>query len=438
MAARVGRFAAAGYRRRPYDRVAAEVDALGSDSAPGGLQAPSATRRIFMGYAAYALLVEPLLSILRLTGVFNSSVLIQYVNVIVATCLVASHRRVRLLRTHYQALLVLVAVQASVLGLLAFPDIPWRDYFSHGAQLGIAFIMLGTGAIVGSALSKQFWHRLAMFSLAGGVAALALTLAQHSAGNVARYELPAYGFLIAWSKGLADRHVGLVLAAGALIALSAKRGVMVAAVGALGVALAFAWQQGASPRSASRRAVRGLAVSATVVMLFVLLTPAGESLKPPEVIARTVELSRERIDFTLEQLAGGKTDINVVSSGRAAEAEAALDTLDPITVLTGRGAGAQVELPHAQEQVQFLHLSPLSLTMVYGLPFALATYGFIALQIVRGLRGREDDPLSRMLAIYASAALVHSFFAYSLFIDLFLFFSVGCLHERYGHHREGV
>lgn len=390
------------------------------------LMHPSAARRIFVIYAGYTLMVRPLLSIMRLTGVFNASMLLQFVNVAVAVCLVVANRRVLLIRSHFQALLLLVVVQAAVVGIIAQPEIPWRDYLSHLAQLVIAFIMFGAGIIVGPQLSRRFWHRLAVLGACSGFVALLIVLAQHSAGNVARYELAAYAFLFVWARALAERHLGLALAAGALIMMSAKRGVMVAAVVALGAALIFAWQRTERRPSPARRTLRMFAAAGVVLMLLVLTSPAGQFLSPPERLEMALSLSRERIDFSRDQLAAPEADINLVSSGRLEEIETALETLDPLTALTGRGAGSQIEA--RGEGVQFLHFTPLSLVMVYGLPLALGLYGFISLQVVKTMRARHATTLMRTFAIYASAAMAYSLFAYSLFIDLLLFFSLGYLY----------
>lgn len=392
-----------------------------------GSRALKRAHRLFTLYLLFSLGVVPAIIYLRSSGVFNSAELTQYVNTAtVVALLLTGPAALRRPRSRFQILLVAVGVQAAMLGLLDFGPEVARDFGSHLFQLCSAYVVFNLGAMMGPRLTSRYWRRLAVVSMVASIVGLLFTGRGIEAGTVTRFTAPAPLFSLAY--GIVHAAPGLTGGAVLLTFLSGKRGPIVAVAAVLVAGLL-------GKQRARLRVPRGLfkvSIACCVVGFAWIVITVGSGALPehPNLIQTVARQSYARIDRAYEALNSRDEGVlDAASSGRVAEVRLVLDKLDPVSVITGRGAGASIQISESRSR-QYTHFSPLSLCFVYGAPFALALYLFIGRELIRASRYRaRTSPPSLVPYYYLIGAVVGSLFAYSLFVDLLLFFSVGVLYQ---------
>lgn len=380
---------------------------------------PPSQRRARGLVATYVLVqfgLLPATEVLRLTGVFNTGLLVRYVGAIFVSWGVLLLARSRRSIVHpIQVALLGVAAIAAIVGVVNGSNPLSVGFASHVMQPIGAAVMVGIGWQLGQVVETQLRY-VWRVSIWTALFALALIAAAFAAGLVPRYNGPSYSVL----PGLAVSAVGgggpLVAPLGLLL-LSAKRGALIAGAGGLLLALA----------ATSRRRVLRLGLIATMGwLLLALLQPllasdssSGRSLAGVQALA---EQTTERVEFTVDALGDGSLDsLDVASSGRLTEVRSALALWDSWTPVLGIGAGVKMGATHN------IHFSPLGLSTVFGIPAALFIYASCALAVFRGLRRARRSRPSAAAAVYVGMATIYSLTAYNLLVDLAVFVAVGWL-----------
>ena len=141
-------------------------------------------------------------------------------------------------------------------------------------------------------------------------------------------------------------------------------------------------------------------------------------------VARAINISMNRLQPLLGVF-NDQTSMTSLTAGRDIEVISALEQSRWWYWILGGGAGWGVDI--GERYVHNIHTSPLSISLVFGLPFALLLYGSLVWMMVRSFRKglRSSDATSLIAPVYLTGALIHSLFAYSLFVDLLVFFFAG-------------
>jgi hypothetical protein len=165
-----------------------------------------------------------------------------------------------------------------------------------------------------------------------------------------------------------------------------------------------------------------------LVLAFSVVRWADSPSARDSSVATAIEITSDRMSTLLH---GGDGDVSLddISSGRLSEVDAALSQAKWWHWIIGAGAGHNIQVVGALP-VQNIHFSPLSIALVYGTPFAVVLYTTFATLLLKAVV-RKDIPqqsvTERMAPLYLLGAVVHSLFAYSLFIDFLVFFFAGVL-----------
>lgn len=393
------------------------------------------SRSLWLAMILYLLLVNvalPLLAPLRMLQVLEPGEIRNLALPAILALMVtgAGLQNVIIPRNLLQLILVVAVVQAILVGAKhVVLDSNFREYLSHIFQLISAYLMVGVGYRAVKLGSDKFWR---FFSYAATVAvgiSTAMTLNLLASSEIGRLYTPAYSLLLPVAYFIYSTPK-LVIFNYLLLLLSNKRGPIIAV---LAIALA---DIALSTKHVGKRSVDRLfskylkvvfAACFVVVAVVGLVSWAGESGRESS-IGRAINITVGRFDL---QVGGaGSATLDEFASGRLEEINAALQAMEPIDWIFGRGAGNVLELD-SDNTVQNIHFSPLSLTMTFGLPFALCLYAYLFWIVVAGLRSERvmnsQYPTVRISPYYIAGAAVHTFFAYSVFIDLLTFFFIGVL-----------
>jgi len=347
--------------------------------------------------------------------------------------------RVLTVRSVVQAVLLLAFAQAMLRGFEygASPD-TLRHYASHLFQLLSAYVMFGVGWQSIGKTTTAFWKRFTWLALAAALASTWMTLVLLGRGDVGRLYTPAYGLIFVVAYAVMESPIMMSLAfVGGL--LSNKRGPiisvlsMVAAHALASIRASARVSLGSLVRVGSV-AVVGLLV--TALSLWALVGWANDSSNASSSAAIAIRITTDRLT-DLVHVTSATWRLDQATSGRTYEVEAALQSLNVVDYIFGAGAGWTVNVGGVK-RVQNIHITPLSTAAVFGLPFAVYLYLYLVTQISRGVLRKNRASLSvveKMAPLYLAGALVHSLTAYSLFIDLLVFFFAGVLHRSL---RDGV
>ena len=391
--------------------------------------------RLFFG--AYLLLVQiilPLLSPLRITGEIEPGEIRNLLLPPLFLLLVLAFGVGRILkvRTLLQMGLGIAFLSAAVIGIpsLLDPDTQ-RAYVSHLFQVSSAFVMLSIGWGAIDWFGFQFWRRFVILSLIATLISTAITLTALGRGDVGRLYTPAYALLfVASFCAVYSKKMSVLTIIGLFV--SNKRGPIVS------VLLIFL-QHLFSTLKRGRRAQGGqfvknvfrilISTGFVIVSMMLLVSWASEPENKESAIGRAVNITSGRLMDIVDASASDRS-LDELSSGRLEEINQTLATLSATDFLFGSGAGWNIVISGGKT-VQNIHFSPLSITAVFGAPFAIFMYCCLAILVIRAVRRKESpEDLSvteRMAPLYLSGALLHSFFAYSLFIDWLVFFFAGVL-----------
>lgn len=375
--------------------------------------------------------ILPVLSPLRALRVAEPATFSYVFNplAIVVVLFAAGGMRVLKLRSRFQVLLAFAFVQAAMLGLFNLAGGgSVRAFLSHLFQLASAFVMFGVGRTVGHMVHEETYRRIAMLSIVGFVIGTAVTVAYLATGDIPRFYGPSYAALLPLSLWTGQRSFLLVVMTVAGLIVANKRGMILAGAAVVLSSVAFRWHRRSRDRAQRRVLAASGALAAMSVLLGLLLLLGGSwtVLSGPIEAAK---LSLGRMGDAIEVI-GGSGDADRASAGRVSEIERALETFHFYTPFTGNGAGWQAAPDDQGRAVQNIHLTPLSLVATFGAPLAVGIYlisARLVWQAIRSSRSGLSRPEKTFAALYVVGAIVHSLFAYSLFIDLFFFFLLGRL-----------
>jgi TM2 domain-containing membrane protein YozV len=306
-----------------------------------------------------------------------------------------------------------------------------RAYFSHLFQIASAFVMLGVGWTAMDWCGYQFFRRFVLLSLIATLISTAITLWAFGRGDVSRLYTPAYTFLFvaAFSASFSKKMSALTIVG---LLVSNKRGPIASVVLMYAQHLFSSLRGGGGHRRLRKSVGAGKLIAVAIaggIFLISMIVWASGTENQDSAVARAINITYTRL---VDIVAPSDSDrsLDELSSGRFEEIEETLKELSPIDFVVGSGAGWSVQLSEGLP-VQNIHFSPLSLTAVFGAPFAVFVYCYFGLLIFRAIRRKDDlagfSVAERMAPLYLSGALLHSFFAYSLFIDWLVFFFAGVL-----------
>ncbi|MBL8370329.1 MAG: hypothetical protein JNK28_02965 [Burkholderiaceae bacterium] len=396
---------------------------------------PVRARLLLYLLGAYLLLsqvVMPLLSPFRALGLLEPG---QIRNMLLpplflAIVITLGLREILRIKTALHLVLILGGVQAMIVGLPNLLDgDATRYYFSHLFQIASAYVMLVLGWSMANTIEKKFWERFVLMALLATLVSSYFTLAALARNEVGRLYTPAYTFIFVAAYSLAYSNLQTLLVIGGLL-ISNKRGPMVAVIGMFAVQAAkFAVIR--SPEGQGNKPIKMalafLLAALAIGAIFATYQWALNLTNITSPIERAVYITMMRLSDLINLAETGRT-LDEISAGRLTEVDAALDSLNPLNWLIGSGAGWSVTLPDGPE-VQNLHFTPLSLVSVFGLPFTVTLYVLMLAVVVKSFfgmnRSRQSDATRLMAPLYLVGALIHSLFAYSLFIDWLVFFFAG-------------
>lgn len=379
-------------------------------------------------YLGFSVVVMPLLAVRRVLGTGEPAEFRNLVLPLLLALMVVAFGALKVLvpRTWLQLLLAAVFVQALTVGALSSNHIEEpRNFLSHLYHIGSAYLMIGIGWLSIHEFGKKYWRNWSVLALVALGISSAQTFGALARGDVGRLYTPAYVLLLVvayasvyWKRGLLPSIL--------LAIASNKRAVVLA----IAVQSMCSWLIGVLARSGWRQIWSAVAKATGVAMLagivvFAIIRWAHSDAASGGGLAMAVEVSVQRLGALVE-FSSGSSDLSSLSSARALELEGALDAARWWNWVFGGGAGWSVDVGDGRS-VHYLHTSPVSIALTFGLPFSILLYGGFGWVILRSARvaASTDDPTSAMAPIYLSGALVHSLFTYSLFVDLLVFFFAG-------------
>ena len=391
----------------------------------------SLAKVIFGSYLLLTLVILPLLSPLRALSEIEPG---EIRNLILPPLFLTiifffGVTRVLKVRLTLHVALIFAFISALLLGIPNFLNQEnQREYISHLFQLASAYVMINVGWLTLNWFEHKYWHRFVALSLAATLASTVFTLGALERGDIGRLYTPAYAFIfIASFSVIYSRKMVILTILGILV--SNKRGPIAS------VLLIFLQNIPTELISIKKKSVliRKIMIGFVSILLFSISTAllVGWYSAPEREnsgVGRAVNITYNRLS---ELFAGDSSrSLNEVSSGRFEEIERTLDDITGASFIFGSGAGWSIEVGDGKK-IQNIHFSPLSITAVFGAPFAIFLYGYLISLIIRGVFRKDDisnlSTAERMGPLYLSGALLHSFFAYSLFIDWLVFFFAGTL-----------
>jgi hypothetical protein len=382
-------------------------------------------------YAGFIFVIMPLLAILRVLRIADPAELQSYVLPFLLGGLVVAFGPAKVLapRSFLQYVLLLVFAQAAIIGGMQLESVEsLRDYFSHLFQISSAYAMFGIGWLAIDKFGHAFWRRWTTLALAAILLGSVSILLALSEDRVDRLYTPAYGLIFVMSFSFLYSKKKSVAAYAALL-VSNKRAVILASLIMPIYSFVLKSLGTKGGKYVITMLVRTLAILIAIFFLgFSAVRWADSPSARGSSIATAIEITSDRMS-TLVSGGDGKVSLDDISSGRLSEVNAALSQAEWWHWIVGAGAGHNIQVAGALP-VQNIHFSPLSITLVYGAPFAIVLYvTFSVLLLKAALRKgvSRQTTTERMAPLYLLGAVVHSFFAYSLFIDFLVFFFAGVL-----------
>ncbi len=387
--------------------------------------------------ALYILLVMvamPLLTPLRIADVLEPAQIRNYLLPPILLFLILAFGKLAVFqpRSFLQIALGLVFIQAAAIGVYndAHIDEP-RFFFSHLFQIFSAYTMIGVGWMAVGRLGHGFWRLFVTLALIATLLASAFTINAYSNNDITHIYTAAYVFIFVGSfSAIYSNRLSFLVFLGILV--SNKRGPIVAVVILFLQQIFIDLNNGGSQARArlGRYLFLGVLWSVILAVVSVLVYQwATDNANQQNAIARAINVTFNRLT-SIAATSESSNTINQITSGRFIETQIALESLNFATWIFGSGAGWNI-VPWGGESVQNIHLTPLSLIAVFGTPFMIILYITLFGLIIRGTLRKTDvqslTTTERMAPLYLSGAVVHSFIAYSLFVDFLVFFFVGVL-----------
>jgi hypothetical protein len=397
-------------------------------------------KRLVLGaYLFLALFFVPMLTPLRQLQMFSPAlVLIGSIPILVMLIVMMLGHKCLIFRSYMSLALVLAFVQAALIGLDHAIDGNIRSYLSHLFQLFSAIVMLAAGTHWSDDFGKRFWRRFAMMAIFAASASTLMSLRVWDAGEINRYYTPAYILIFVVAFSLAVRPEGKTLTIGSILVaiISNKRGPLLSVV--LMILTYFFSRLFFFQHFRFRFPKRFLIVfiCTAVATLITVIVISDQDLSKENGIVRAFDQTTSRL---LKIVRDNPEEINLAtySAGRVEEIESGLEALDGIALLIGNGAGWNVTLGSGKV-VQNLHVTPISLAVVFGLPFAAFFYLHLIFLIVRNIRPCIiGGTITEKIALfYLIGSILHTLVAFSIFIDLLNFFFIGVLVNFSSKHSE--
>jgi hypothetical protein len=388
--------------------------------------------RAMLFYVVLANLLIPSLTPLRATGTFETGYLLQIINPIAAVTFLAVIGLARSMRAHakLQTVLALVVVQAAVVGLLNHNlSGNGRDYFAHIFQLSSAYVLFSVGYVASPDFRTRALKRMAVVGLVGFLLGTAVTVYLLGLpGVIQRFYGPSYSALLALCYSIGVAAIVPMIFLFACVFMANKRGMLIVSVALIPIALASG-----RLRVTSSRLLRILAAALLLLFVAIAFLPRNDqsivrdSTDGP--LLRAIKLSSVRVAESIE-VTSDIEDLDATSAGRLSELEAVFRQVSLRTFAIGEGAGWAVLINGKGHVVNNIHLTPVSLTVVFGLPFAMLFYFIATRYVIRALRTAKAGKLTvthRIMTLYVAGGLVYSLTAYSLFTDLLFFLFLGSI-----------
>jgi hypothetical protein len=393
-------------------------------------------------YAGFIFVIMPLLAILRVLRIADPAELQSYVLPFLLAALVIAFGPAKVLtpRSFIQYVLLFVFAQAAIVGGVQLDGVEaLRDYFSHMFQISSAYAMFGIGWLAIGKFGSAFWRRWTTLAMAAILLGSVSILFALSEDRVDRLYTPAYGLIFVMSFSLIYSKKKSVAAYAGLL-VSNKRAVILASLVMPVYSFVLKSLGAKGARYVMSMFAKALAI---LLVLIVLAFSAVRWAESPSArdssVATAIEITSDRM-LTLLQGGDGDVSLDDISSGRLSEVNAALAQAKWWHWIVGAGAGHNIQVMGALP-VQNIHFSPLSIALVYGTPFFLVLYATFASLLLKAVF-RKDIPqqttTERMAPLYLLGAVVHSLFAYSLFIDFLVFFFAGVLARNQSGRRTAV
>lgn len=385
---------------------------------------------LFGIYILVSQVILPLASPLRVLGVVSPGEIRNIIlpPLLILMVLVIGLRTSFLLRSYLHLVLLIVFIISMLVGLPNFMDGYYREYFSHLFQLFSAFVMLNVGWFAVDLLKDNFWKKTIFFSLISILISTFITLVLLGSGDVGRLYTPAYGFILVAAYSIYYSNLYSVLTMLGLF-LSNKRAPM------LSVFIIFISYFLVGLFHKKRFKLDFIVKRSTFFIIFSVIFSFCSLLflygwaKLPENqdngLAMAINITTSRLETTLNN---DNSDYDI-TAGRLDEVNIAMSSLNFYDYFLGSGAGWSINVGEDKE-VQNIHFTPLSITAVFGAPFALFVYLYFVYIILKSILIKKDGKdnfliISNIAPYYILGALIHSLFAYSLFIDWLVFFFIG-------------
>lgn len=326
-------------------------------------------------------------------------------------------------KTKLQLLIFFVLVQSSIIGIIDYSSL--RDYISHLYQLFSAYIMISVGWMYAKndILTTEFWEKHSNIVLYTTLFTSVLILLLLGQGRVGRLYTPAYNFIfIASLAGFQNSLKFILIVLGLLV--SNKRGPTISVI----LMYLYYYIDNITARfkrpKLSSKKILAVLITVNLAVTFLLSSMIYK-------LNYTIPSLENAIDITINRMKvifSGDSDIDTISSGRYSEINAALEYLNWNNFLIGNGAGWGAIVDGVN--IHNIHFTPLSLVVVYGLPLAFTMYlvvGYILISHTFTYKSAKINMsvTQKIAPLYILGATIHSFTAYSLFIDLLFFFFIG-------------
>lgn len=375
-------------------------------------------------YIIFNFAVIAIMSPLRMLGIFDPGELRNFLLPVFLLIFILSIGIVKAFtpKTKLQVFIFIVLLQSSIVGITN--DVSFRDYASHLFQLFSAYIMISIGWYYAknNILDYSFWKKNIDIVLYTTIIASIIILLLLGQGKIGRLYTPAYNFiLVASFVGFYNAFKNILVILGLVI--SNKRGPTIS------VLIIYLYyfidvinlKKIKVPKIKNRNIFIVFLIS-FVGLIFISTSMISDIEYDLGAAEKAYNITIDRINILFED----DQDLEQVSSGRYSEVEAALQDIGWKNYLYGNGAGWTINVDG--NDIHNIHFSPISLTAVFGLPFTLFLYISISYTLFKLFLINKKQQLTviqKMAPLYILGATVHSFTAYSLFIDLLFFFFIG-------------
>lgn len=381
-------------------------------------------------YLIFSFIILPMLSPLRNLGIIEPGLIRNAIlpPLLIAIIISLGINKILKPKIFIQLYLVLMFIIAAIVGINNLLDkYAYREYFSHLFQIVTAYTMCITGWVTYKSLGEKFWKIFITIALLSTSISSIYTISSLSNGDIGRYYTAAYGFILIASYS-ANRSFALSILSFLSVIISNKRSVVLSFLTLILFKNIFL-NKGLKNISRTKILNKTLVLLSTAIVFVISISIFNSSIytNSDSGISKAYNISINRLNDLVNAI-NSKSNLDEVSSGRIEEIDIALSSMSDLDYFIGNGAGWTITLDDGR-QVQNIHFSPLSLASVYGVPLTIFFYFIICIMCIKFIVIRNSNfSITELMApTYIIGALVHSFFAYSLFIDWMFFYFIGVL-----------